>query len=325
MKPEYDTISILNVPTDIGTNRTGASLGPYALKAMGLCQKLARLGFDVKEIDNISGPGNTSDFKTGQEKLEDASIWYRSVKYNVYRSLQCGFFPLIIGGDHSISIGSIAAVARYCETVNQPLSVLWFDAHTDFNTFDTTPSGNIHGMPAAVISGLGHPSLLSIGHKTQLVEPENIYQVGVRSIDTAEQQTLSASKVQVFDMRLIDEKSLCRVIGQILAELQEKKGWLHVSFDVDCLDPMIAPGTGTKIPGGLNYREAQLCMEMIHESGLMKSLDIVELNPLYDILNQTGEVLMELIESLFGKQTLPVRNLNQPVHGAYSLKLPITE
>lgn len=309
MNSGHDTISIINVPTDIGSNRTGASLGPYALKATGLGQKLARLGFDVKEIDNISGPVASADFKSGQEKLEDASIWYQSVKDDVYCSLQSGFFPLIIGGDHSISIGSVAAVAQYCETINQPLSVLWFDAHTDFNTFDTTPSGNIHGMPAAVISGLGHPALLSIGHKTRLVEPENIYQVGIRSIDAAEKKALSASKVQVFDMRLIDEKSLSQVIGHILAEITEKRAWLHVSFDVDCLDPLVAPGTGTKIPGGLNYREAQLCMEMIHDSGLMKSLDIVELNPLFDVHNQTGVVLMELIESLFGKQILPVRNI----------------
>ena len=307
MNTGHNTISIINVPTDIGSNRIGTSLGPYALKATGLYQKLARLGFDVKEFDNISGPVASSNLKSGQEKMEDAIIWYQSVKKKVYCSLQNRSFPLTIGGDHSVSIGSVAGVAQHCEIINQPLSVLWFDAHADFNTFDTTPTGNIHGMPAAVISGVGHPTLLSIGHKTRLVEPENMYQVGIRSIDSAEQQVISASKVQVFDMRLIDEKSLCKVIGYILAELKKKKAWLHISFDVDCLDPLVAPGTGTKIPGGLNYREAQLCMEMIHDSGLMKSLDIVELNPLFDIYNQTGVVLLELIESLFGKQILTAR------------------
>ena len=308
MNTSHDSISIINVPTDIGANRTGASLGPYALRANGLSQKLVNLGFEIKENDNISGPGNSSNLETGLQKLQVAVTWYQSVKDNVYQSLQSDSFPLIIGGDHSVSIGSIAAISKYCEEVNLPLSVLWFDAHTDFNTFDTTPSGNIHGMPAAVIAGLGHPALLSIGHKTPLVEPENIYQVGIRSVDATEKWLISESNVQVFDMRLIDEKSVHRIIEHILGEVRKKSAYLHVSFDIDCLDPMIAPGTGTKIPGGLNYREAQLSMEMIHDSGLMQSLDIVELNPLFDIHNQTGIVAMELIESLFGKEILSMEN-----------------
>ena len=308
MNTSHDSISIINVPTDIGASRTGVSLGPHVLKANGIYQKLATLGFEVKEIDNISGPANLLNFETGLQKLGDAVTWYQSVKNNVYQSLQNDSFPLIIGGDHSISIGSIAAVSKYCEEVNRTLSVLWFDAHADFNTFDTTPSGNIHGMPAAVIAGLGHLDLLAIGHKTPLVEPENIYQVGVRSVDMAEKRLVSENGIQVFDMRLIDEKGMCRIMDHILDEVQRKSAYLHVSFDIDCLDPLIAPGTATKIPGGLNYREGQLCMEMIHDSGLMQSLDITELNPLLDIHNQTGIVTMELIESLFGKQILPMEN-----------------
>ena len=304
MNTSHNSISIIGVPTDIGANQTGASLSPDVLRANGICQKLADLGFQVKEIDNISGPGNSSDLETGLQKLEDAVTWYQSVKDNVYQSVQSDSFPLIIGGDHSISIGSVAAVSKYCEEINQPLSVIWFDAHADFNTFDTTPSGNIHGMPAAVIAGHGHPDLLSIGHKTPLVKPENIYQVGVRSVDIAEKRLISESDVQVFDMRFIEQKGVSRMMDHILDEVQKKSACLHVSFDIDCLDPMIAPGTGTKIPGGLNYREAQLCMEMIHDSDLMQSLDIVELNPLLDINNQTGVVTMELIESLFGKEAL---------------------
>ena len=303
MNTSHNSISIIGVPTDIGANQTGASLSPDVLRANGICQKLADLGFQVKEIDNISGPGNSSDLETGLQKLEDAVTWYQSVKDNVYQSVQSDSFPLIIGGDHSISIGSVAAVSKYCEEINQPLSVIWFDAHADFNTFDTTPSGNIHGMPAAVIAGHGHPDLLSIGHKTPLVKPENIYQVGVRSVGIAEKRLISESDVQVFDMRFIEQKGVSRMMDHILDEVQKKSACLHVSFDIDCLDPMIAPGTGTKIPGGLNYREAQLCMEMIHDSDLMQSLDIVELNPLLDINNQTGVVTMELIESLFGQRS----------------------
>ena len=304
-----DSISIINVPTDIGTNRAGTSLGPHTFRLIGLRQKLTELGFKIKENNHIYGPGDSSNPINGLHKLDDAVIWYQSVRNNVYLSLQSGSFPLIIGGDHSVSIGSIAAVSKYCEEIDRPLCVLWFDAHTDFNTFETTSSGNIHGMPAAVIAGLGHPALLSIGHKSPLVEPENIYQVGIRSIDMEEKQLIFKSGVQVFDMRFIDERGLHQVIGHILDDLQKKSAYLHVSFDIDCLDPTLAPGTGTKIPGGLNYREALLCMEMIHASGLMKSLDIVELNPLFDVHNQTGIVVMELIESLLGKEIMPRINI----------------
>ena len=302
MNTNCDTISVISVPTDIGTYRTGASLGPYVLKANGLCHKLAKLGFELQEIDTAGGRENVSSRESELKKLEEAISWYQSVKEEVYRSLGNGCFPLTIGGDHSIAIGSIAAASKYCEEVNQPLAVLWFDAHADFNTFDTTPSGNIHGMPAGVIAGLGHPGLLSVGHKTPLVEAENIYQVGIRSVDAAEKRLLAESEVRVFDMRLIDERGIYRITDDILEQVRKKNAYLHVSFDIDCLDPVIAPGTATKTPGGLNYREAHLCMEMIHDSGLMKSLDIVELNPLLDIHNQTGIVAMELIESLFGKR-----------------------
>ena len=307
----HGSVSIISVPTEIGANQSGVSLSPHVLRVNGLCQKLVGLGFEVKEIDDISGSGNSSHLETGLQKLGRAVTWYQSVKDNVYRSLQSASFPLIIGGDHSVSIGSIAAVSKYCEEINQPLSVLWFDAHTDFNTFDTTPSGNIHGMPAAVIAGLGHPDLLAIGHKVPLVEPENIYQVGVRSVDAVEKRLISESDIQVFDMRFIDDTGVHRIMDHILDEVQKKGACLHVSFDIDCLDPSIAPGTTTKSPGGLTYREAQLCMEMIHDSDLMKSLDIVELNPLLDVHNQTGIVTVELIESLFGKEILSMENRNK--------------
>lgn len=297
------SVSIINVPTDIGANRAGASLGPYILRANGVCRMLAKLGFAVNEI-NISGPDAPSNSETGLPSLGDAVIWYRSIKDNVYQSLLSDSFPLIIGGDHSIATGSIAGISKFCEEVNQPLSVLWFDAHADFNTLETSPSGNIHGMPAALIAGYGHPDLLAIGHKTPLVQSERIYQVGIRSLDTGERQLISESGVQVFDMRLIDEQGIYLTMENILDEVQKQNAYLHVSFDIDCLDPGIAPGTGTKIPGGINYREAKLCMEMIHDSGLIKSLDIVELNPLFDIHNQTGLVAMDLLECLFGKEIL---------------------
>lgn len=305
MNIKRDLVSIIGVPTEIGTHEIGTSLGPHMLRANGVCQRLTKLGFEVKDFINIDGPVHMSDSEDPVEKLRHALTWYRSVKESVYGVLQENVFPLIIGGDHSISIGSIAAISNYCEKAGRPLCVLWFDAHADFNTFETTPSGNLHGMPLAAAAGFGHADLLSIGHKVPLVKAENIYQVGIRSIDAAEKQLLSGSDIQVFDMRHIDEMGMHRVMSYILDEVEKKRAYLHVSFDIDCLDPLIAPGTGTTIPGGLHYREAQLCMEMIYESGLMQSLEVVELNPLFDIRNQTSVVAVELIESLFGKAILP--------------------
>jgi arginase len=220
----------------------------------------------------------------------------------------------LLGGDHSLAIGSVAGISRYCAENKKNLAILWLDAHADFNSADTSPSGNIHGMPAAVIQGVGHPDLVKICQSQPMfVKPVELIQVGIRSVDAAEKLMLNQSTVKVFDMRLIDEIGVRSIMERALGIISKIKSvHLHVSFDIDFLDPTIAPGVATTVSGGVNYREAQLMMEMIHDSGLASSLDIVELNSAFDDHNKTANLTVELIESFFGKQVLarnPARSL----------------
>jgi arginase len=220
-----------------------------------------------------------------------------------YAELQAGRMPIMLGGDHCLGIGSITAVARWCREQGKELRVLWLDAHSDFNTSEVTPSGNIHGMPVACLCGLGPDALTRLGGTSPAIKPSQVHQIGIRSVDPEEKRLIKTHKVDVYDMRYIDENGMKRTVEAALAGIDENTH-LHVSFDVDFLDPSIAPGVGTTVPGGVNYREAQLVMEMIADSGRMGSLDIVELNPLLDNHNSTAELAVDLVESLFGKSTL---------------------
>ena len=211
--------------------------------------------------------------------------------------------PVMLGGDHCLAIGSIAAVADHCRRVGRNLRVLWLDAHTDFNTSTITPSGNVHGMPVACLCGIGPQLLTAIGAHAPAIEPAQVRQLGIRSVDQDEKRLVKEHGLDIYDMRYIDEVGMKRAMEQALLGL-DADTHLHVSFDVDILDPVIAPGTGTPIPGGVNYREAQLMMEMIADTGLLRSLDIVEVNPALDQRNSTAELAVDLVESLFGKSTL---------------------
>ena len=210
----------------------------------------------------------------------------------------------MMGGDHALAVGSIAAVARHCTEQEIPLTVFWLDAHADFNTPETSPSGNIHGMPAAVLCGKGPPELIALGHARPMLETAALVQFGIRSVDHIEKRAVVDNGHEVYDMRRIDERGMRAVMDEALETAVRRGGHLHVSFDVDFLDPSIAPGVGTTVTGGPNYREAQLCMEMIHDAGLLGSLDIVELNPALDQQNQTASLMVELVASLFGEQIL---------------------
>ena len=221
----------------------------------------------------------------------------------VYAALEAGEFPVLMGGDHCLGIGSISAVARHCRDAGKKLRVLWLDAHADFNTSLLTPTGNVHGMPVAVLCGHGPAELTSIGGSTPALLPGAIRQIGIRSVDAGEKRFVRASELEVFDMRYIDEMGMRHTMQTALAGV-DSDTHLHVSFDVDFLDPAVAPGVGTTIRGGPTYREAQLCMEMIADRGVLGSLDIMELNPALDVRNQTAEVAVDLVESLFGKSTL---------------------
>ena len=301
-----NTVSLIGVPCDTGAARPGASMGPDALRVAGIKQHIAGLGFEVEDRGNLAGPEYPfAQPVDGYRHLKETALWCRYAHDAVFDMATQNRTPVILGGDHSIAVGSVAAIARFCALQQQNLCLLWFDAHADFNTPQTSPSGNLHGMPVAALVGAGPAELLEIGPTTPIIDESEIYQIAIRSVDEPEKAPLSNSGITVCDMRMIDELGVRETMHRILQAVQDKQAHLHVSFDVDCLDPTVAPGTGTKTPGGLTYREAQLCMEMIHDSGLLGSLDIVEINPTLDHCNQTAELAVELVSSLFGKQILP--------------------
>jgi arginase len=304
MSRRYPPVSLLGVPTDIGAGDRGALMGPDALRIAGLGEALAARGIDVVDRGNLDGPRNPWQPPVdGYRHLGQVVAWNRLVMQAVTAELQAGRLPIMMGGDHCLGIGSITAVARHCRDTGKQLRVLWLDAHADFNTHEVTPSGNIHGMPVACLCGIGPEALTTLGGSTPAISPSQIRQIGIRSVDEGEKRLVKEHGLDVYDMRYIDEVGMKRTMEAALAGV-DANTHLHVSFDVDFLDPSIAPGVGTTVPGGPNYREAQLVMEMIADSGRMGSLDIVELNPLLDNRNETARVSVELVESLFGKSTL---------------------
>lgn len=302
---EFSRLALVGVPTDIGAGARGGSMGPEALRVAGIAPALESLGLPVVDRGDVAGPANPMQPpREGYRHLDEVVAWCQSVRDAVAGCLARGELPVVLGGDHSISIGSIAAVARHCRARGKKLFVLWLDAHADYNVPATSPSGNIHGMPAAVISGHGHPKLLAIGGETPIVEPTSIVQIGVRSVDPTEKALVVRNGSVTFDMRQVDELGMRRIMERALERVAREDAHLHVSFDVDFLDPGIAPGVATVVPGGPNYREAQLCMEMLHDSGVVGSLDVVELNPAADEKNRSARLAVELVQSLFGKRIL---------------------
>jgi arginase len=299
-----NNISLIGAPTDIGAGARGASMGPEALRVAGLRAALETHGLQVHDIGNLTGPANPWLPPTdGYRHLNEVVAWNRAVHEAMFTELQRGHLPILLGGDHCLGIGSISAVARHCRAVGKKLRVLWLDAHADFNTSTLTPSGNIHGMPVACLCGHGPQALIEIGGVVPAINPKVVRQIGIRSVDQGEKRFVHEVGLEVFDMRYIDEMGMRHTMELALATL-DANTHLHVSFDVDFLEPDIAPGVGTTVPGGPTYREAQLCMEMIADTGRLASLDVMELNPALDIRNQTAELAVDLIESLFGKSTL---------------------
>jgi arginase len=270
----------------------------------GLAQALAARGLDVADLGNLSGPLNPwQPPHEGYRHLDQVVAWNRAVKDAVLAELAQGRLPVLLGGDHCLAIGSISAVAAHCRKHGRKLRVLWLDAHADFNTFEITPSGNIHGMPVACLCGLGPSELTTLSGEAPAMDASNIRQIGIRSVDAGEKKLVHDIGLEILDMRYIDEVGMKRAMAEALSGLDHNTH-VHVSFDVDFLDPAIAPGVGTTVPGGPNYREAQLCMEMIADSGRLGSLDVMELNPAFDDHNRTAKLAVDLIESLFGKSTL---------------------
>jgi arginase len=298
------TVSLIGAPTDIGAGARGASMGPEALRVANIGPILESHGVEVIDRGNLSGPSNPwQPPVNGYRHLPEVVAWNRLVHDAVYAELGAGRLPILLGGDHCLGLGSISAVARHCRDTGKKLRVLWLDAHADFNTHELTPSGNIHGMPVACLCGHGPKELVEIGGQVPAISPKWIRQIGIRSVDPGEKRFVHEQGLEVFDMRYIDEMGMRHAMELALATL-DANTHLHVSFDVDFLDPDIAPGVGTTVPGGPTYREAQLCMEMIADTGRLGSLDVVELNPALDLRNKTAALAVDLIESLFGKSTL---------------------
>jgi arginase len=298
------TVRLIGAPTDIGAADRGASMGPEALRVAGIDRALRGLGVEVHDEGNLTGPHNPWQPPVdGYRHLPEVIAWNTAVHGAVAAALRAKALPILLGGDHSLAIGSLSAVAQHCRANGRKLRVLWLDAHADFNTHTVTPTGNLHGMPVACLCGNGPRGLIDLGGPAPQLQPSCIRQIGIRSVDPEEKRLVHAAGLEVFDMRFIDEYGMREAMNRALAGI-DADTHLHVSFDVDFLDPDFAPGVGTSVAGGPTYREAQLCMEMIADTGRLASLDVVELNPAFDERNRTAKVAVDLIESLFGKSTL---------------------
>lgn len=293
-------VSLLQVPFGLGAGRKGAQLGPAAILNAGLLEKMNELGIQVALEGEVSVSQKTIQpvppLKYGDEVLE----LNRKLADRVADMDTDDAFPLVLGGDHSIAIGTLAGFASR----RQNLGVLWIDAHSDLNTPDTTPSGNIHGMSLAVSLGNGHPLLTQIKSRVPKVKPEHVVLIGARSLDEGEKEYIRSAGITCYTMQQIDRLGINKVMEEAIAIVSNGTDGVHLSFDMDSVDPIEAPGTGTPVRGGLSYREANLALELLHDSGIVTSAEFVELNPQLDNDNRTALLAVDLIGSLFGEQIL---------------------
>ena len=298
-------IAVLGAPIEIGASQRGTLMGPAALRTAGLLTLLEGLCFAVKDHGDLSvaGVADLEDIPPDDAKhYREIQRWIRTLSARAYELADAGAIPIFIGGDHSLSMGSVNGVARRCREAGRELFVLWLDAHADYNTPATTITGNMHGMSAAFLCGEpGLDGLLGKEPRAS-IDSSQLELFGTRSIDKLENDLLRHRRIGMADMRQIDEFGVGVLIRRVIDKVKARDGLLHVSFDVDFLDPAVAPGVGTTVPGGATYREAHLVMEMLHDSGLVRSLDIVELNPFLDERGRTARTVVELIGSLFGQQ-----------------------
>lgn len=307
MKKENSKIvNIIGFPIDLGADRRGVDMGPSALRIAGLKEKLEQLGYKIIDQGDIFIQIMEKQ-KVVNPKLKYLNEILKTSKIlagRVEKVLEKGQFPLCLGGDHSMAIGSISGISSYCKKHKLKLGVIWVDAHTDMNTDKTSPSGNIHGMPLAASLGLGYEKLVKFYGPAPKLEPENCALIGVRSVDKLEKLTIKKLKLPIYTMTDIDKLGIHRIIVKVLKQFREKVNHIHVSFDLDSVDPTIVPGVGTPVPGGLGYREAHLLMESIAECGCMSSLEIAEVNPILDDKNKSAVFATDLIASSMGQRIL---------------------
>ena len=302
MRPGVTTAALIGAPTDVGAGVPGAALGPRALRAAGLATAIAGRGVAVCDRGDLRGPRNPRLAPdAGHRHLPEVTEWNRRVHQAVLGALCSREVPVLLGGDHSLAVGSISAVARHCVATGRKLRVLWLDAHADFNTAEHSPSDNLHGMPLACLSGHGPPELVALAGRGPVIGPSAVHQLGVRSVDPGEAALVRAHGHAVYTMDYIAQHGMRRAVEAALAGVDEHTH-LHVSFDVDFLDPAIAPAVGTTVQGGPGLDDARACMEMIAATGALRSLDLVELNPLLDVDNRTSRLMVELVARLLGRR-----------------------
>ncbi|QNF29113.1 arginase [Metabacillus sp. FJAT-53654] len=296
-------ISIIGVPMDLGQSRRGVDMGPSAIRYAGVVERLEKLDYEIHDKGDIEigRPGKEEEVSEGNLKyLKAVSKASEELASAVNKVIESNSFPLIFGGDHSIAIGTLAGVSKHYKN----LGVIWYDAHGDLNTSETSPSGNIHGMPLAVSIGVGHSALTNIADYTPKVKPENIVIIGARSLDEGEKELIREKGIKVYTMHEIDRLGMTKVMEESVAYLKDKTDGVHLSLDLDGLDPGDAPGVGTPVLGGISYRESHLAMEILEESKLITSAEFVEVNPILDERNKTATVAVALMGSLFGEKLL---------------------
>ncbi|TFB21484.1 arginase [Filobacillus milosensis] len=296
-------LGIIGAPITIAQPNMGVDLGPDAIRHAGLSDRLKNLNINFEDYGNVNVPmkgTNEKDPKTNLKNLKEVTEGNKSIANTVSDIKKKGEFPLILGGDHSIAIGSISELYKHYEN----LGVIWYDAHPDLNTADISPSGNIHGMSLAASIGLGHDDLVSMNGSSSKIKPENVVIIGARSIDEGEKKIINERGIKVYTMSDIEKYGMEHVINESIQYLKERTDGVHLSFDVDGIDPAHTPGTGTPVEGGPTYRETRYAMSKLHDSEVLTSIEVVEVNPLLDDGNQTAEVAVDMLATLFGEKYL---------------------
>jgi arginase len=300
-------IAIIGAPLDLGAGRRGVDMGPSAVRVAGLGRRLGALGFDVTDLGNVPVAQAESVDDAGPDEarfLPQIASTCERLGELVGQALAAARTPLVLGGDHSVAVGTVAGAARFFRESSAKIGLIWMDAHADMNTPQSSPSGNVHGMPLACCTGVGPAELVRMFGFTPKVEPANVALVGIRDVDRLERGTVRDTRVRAFTMRDIDERGIFAVIGEAISIATQGTAGFHLSLDMDFVDPQYAPGVGTPVRGGATYREAHLAMELICDSGRMVSMEVVEVNPVIDEVNRTADLAVELILSAMGKKIL---------------------
>jgi arginase len=299
-------IAIIGAPMDLGAGRRGVDMGPSALRVAGLNEKIATLGYEIEDLGNIvvDQPESLPVGPENARYLPQIAHTCARLAGMVEQAADKGRVPLVLGGDHSVAMGTVAGMSAHFRKTGEKIGLIWIDAHADMNTPQSSPSGNVHGMPLACIVGLGPPELTSLGGFAPMVEPRNVAIIGLRSVDEIERLNVRGAGVHPFTMRDIDERGLKSVMREAIERATRGTAGFHLSFDMDAVDPVEAPGVGTPVRGGMTYREAHLAMETVCDSGRMTSIEVVEVNPVIDEVNRTALLAVELIMSAMGKRIL---------------------